>query len=136
MPAENVKQTFTSYKRAEDVKAEKQLLGRVVDDPEPTGVDATLYISNKGEPNNDRSPTQGTGSSRLPPTFPPMLGLNPRPKATVEPTTQMSFRIPLSLARQFRRKARYNQLEQQEIIAEVLRLALAGLPDPPVDWNE
>jgi hypothetical protein len=53
-----------------------------------------------------------------------------------EAVRQLSFRCPVSLAGELRKKAAYNQLEQQQIITEGIRRVLAELPDPPVDWTE
>ena len=143
MPTERsdrVKAAFSSYRRAEDAEAERKLLGRPVEEPESSQLSG----------NQDAQPamiglqltqqsTTGQHSSKLPATSAlPVIttGLQPRPRSEPEPTTQMSFRIPRSLARLFRRKAKYNQLEQQEIMTEILRRALLELPDPPADWVE
>jgi hypothetical protein len=140
--SERLKSAFSSYRRPEDADAERKLLGRTVDEDEAANVnvaspqDATTSISHEAIP---RQPAAALSSQYLSPTYQlptTPSGLHPRPKTVIEPTTQMSFRVPLSLARLFRRKAKYNQLEQQEIIAEVLKRAVAELPDPPPDWND
>lgn len=66
----------------------------------------------------------------------PQSGLVPRPLLNREPVRQLSFRCPHSLATELRRKAVFNQLEQQEIIIEGLRRVLAELSDPPEGWQD
>jgi hypothetical protein len=61
--------------------------------------------------------------------------LIPRPLLHREPVRQLSFRCPVSIAAELRRKAAFNQLEQQEIIVEGIRRVLAGLEDPPSGWE-
>jgi hypothetical protein len=53
-----------------------------------------------------------------------------------EATRQLSFRCGISLAAELRRKAAFNQLEQQQIIIEGLKRVLAELPSPPPGWDE
>jgi hypothetical protein len=60
----------------------------------------------------------------------------PRPLLQREAVRQLSFRCPVSLAAALRKKAAYNQLEQQQIIIEGIRRVLAELPEPPADWSE
>lgn len=67
----------------------------------------------------------------------PASGLIPRPlRAQREAVRQLSFRCPVSLAGELRRKAAFNQLEQQEIIIEGIRRVLAELEEPPAGWND
>jgi hypothetical protein len=42
----------------------------------------------------------------------------------------------VALASDLRRKAAFNQLEQQQIIIEGMKRVLAELPDPPEGWQE
>jgi hypothetical protein len=60
----------------------------------------------------------------------------PRPLLRREAVRQLSFRCPVSIAAELRRKAAFNQLEQQEIIVEGLRRVLAELPTPPETWED
>jgi hypothetical protein len=53
-----------------------------------------------------------------------------------EATRQLSFRCGISLSAELRRKAAFNQLEQQQIIIEGLKRVLAELPSPPAGWDE
>jgi hypothetical protein len=62
-------------------------------------------------------------------------GLIPRPLLQREAVRQLSFRCPLSTAGELKRKAAFNQLEQQEIIVEGIKRVLAELPDPPTGWE-
>jgi hypothetical protein len=48
---------------------------------------------------------------------------------------QLSFRCPVSTAAGLRRKAAFNQWEQQEIIIEGIKRVLIDLPDPPPGWE-
>ena len=43
--------------------------------------------------------------------------------------------MPHSIAAELRRKAAFNQLEQQEIIVEGLMRVLAELEPPPAGWE-
>ena len=47
-------------------------------------------------------------------------GLVPRPLRHREAVRQLSFRCPVSIATELRRKAGFNQLEQPEIIVEAV----------------
>ena len=48
-------------------------------------------------------------------------GLVPRPLRHREAVRQLSFRCPVSIATELRRKAGFNQLEQTEIIVEGIK---------------
>ncbi len=50
-----------------------------------------------------------------------------------EAVRQLSFRCPVLLASELRRKAAFNQLEQQQIIVEGIKRVLAELRIPPRD---
>jgi hypothetical protein len=63
-------------------------------------------------------------------------GLTLRPLLQREAVRQLSFRCPVSLASELRKKAAFNQLEQQQIIVEGIKRVLAELPDPPENWQE
>ena len=52
-----------------------------------------------------------------------------------EAVRQLSFRCPVLLASDLRKKAAFNQLEQQQIIVEGIKRVLAELPDPPEGWQ-
>lgn len=62
-------------------------------------------------------------------------GLHPKPLLQKEAVRQLSFRCPVSLAGELRKKAAFNQLEQQQIIAEGIKRVLEELPDPPLGWE-
>jgi hypothetical protein len=62
-------------------------------------------------------------------------GLTPKPLLQREAVRQLSFRCPVSTAAELRRKAAFNQLEQQEIIIEGIKRVLIDLPDPPPGWE-
>ena len=124
MPANDrggLKTAFLNFKKAEaDRAAELKLLGRAVDELPGHSIE------------------ERTSGSYLVATsnLPAVNGLQPRPLVNREAVRQLSFRCPHSLATQLRRKAAYNQLEQQQVIIEGLRRVLAELPDPPPDWQE
>jgi hypothetical protein len=127
MPANergSLRAAFTNFNRPDAEKeAELKLLGRTVD-PAPAPPAA---------PHPKAEPPQSyqTPTSPLPPS-----GLTPRPLLQREAVRQLSFRCPVSLAAELRKKAAFNQLEQQQIIVEGIKRVLAELPDPPVDWQE
>ncbi len=62
-------------------------------------------------------------------------GLRPKPLLQREAVRQLSFRCPVSVAAELRRKAAFNQLEQQEIIVEGIKRVLLELQDPPPGWE-
>jgi hypothetical protein len=66
----------------------------------------------------------------------PTSGLTPRPLLQREAVRQLSFRCPVQLASELRKKAAFNQLEQQQIIVEGIKRVLAELPDPPEGWQD
>jgi hypothetical protein len=117
-----LKAAFTNFNRPDaDKAAELRLLGRTVDSapaegtPEPSEVPESYHSATM----------QATPS-----------GLNPRPLLQREVVRQLSFRCPLSLAADLRRKSVFNQLEQQQIIIEGIKRVLTELPEPPADWRE
>jgi len=125
MPANErggLKAAFANFNRTEAEKeAELKLLGRTVE----TAAPAKEEIS----PNYQvaTNPLPGGGV---------VGGLTPRPLLEREPVRQLSFRCPLRLASELRKKAAFNQLEQQQIIVEGIRRVLAELPDPPEGWQD
>lgn len=120
-----LKAAFAQFRRPEDEEAERKLLGRSA---EGSSVDTSL-------PDSQQSATQVVSGSYQLATLPISGGLVPRPLTTREPVRQLSFRCPQSLAGDLRRKAAFNQLEQQEILIEGLKRVLAELPDPPKNWD-
>jgi hypothetical protein len=110
-----LKAAFTSFKPEADKEAELKLLGRTVDAP-PVSLESTPQVA---------SYQVATASG----------GLIPRPLLQREAVRQLSFRCPVSLAAELRRKAAFNQLEQQEIIVEGIKRVLADLSDPPPGWE-
>jgi hypothetical protein len=134
MPANergSLRAAFTNFNRPESEKeAELKLLGRTVDPPaaEPA----------KSEP-SESYPVATSGAQPAPtsiPTGPPVGGLTPRPLLQREAVRQLSFRCPVQLASELRKKAAFNQLEQQQIIVEGIKRVLAELPDPPEGWQD
>ena len=124
MPAADrgsLKAAFTSFKPEADKEAELKLLGRTVDEPPAPAAPPTPPASAPGYQVATVQPKAG--------------GLMPRPLLQREAVRQLSFRCPISLAAELRRKAAFNQLEQQEIIAEGIRRVLAELSDPPPGWE-
>ena len=119
-----LKAAFAGFKRPADNEAERKLLGRVVD-----------------QVAEDSPQTPEAGSAKLPSSYQVATsqlsgGLTPRPLAQREVVRQLSFRCPVSVAAELRRKAAFNQLEQQQIIVEGLKRVLAELPSPPPEWDE
>ena len=122
MPANDrggLKAAFSNFNRRNtDADAEVKLLGREVTTPPAS----TPELPGSYQPPTDQQPAAPTG-------------LIPKPLLHREPVRQLSFRCGVSLANELKRKAAFNQLEQQEIIAEGIRRVLAELPDPPADWQ-
>jgi hypothetical protein len=115
-----LKAAFTNFKKTNDNDAELKLLGRTIERPDQTAP-------------GDIPPT---GSYQVATSSLPVAsGLLPRPLMKREAVRQLSFRCPVSLATELRRKGTFNQLEQQEIIIEGIKRVLAELPDPPVGWE-
>ena len=103
-----------------DREAELKLLGRTVEADPPATVPTPPPITE----------SYSTATTQL-----PQSGLTPKPLLQREAVRQLSFRCPISLATELRRKAAYNQLEQQEIIVEGIRRVLRELSDPPPGWE-
>jgi hypothetical protein len=127
MPANDrggLKAAFTNFNRTDaEREAEKKLLGRTVDAPEVLSGAATASVSDSYH----TATTQVYAASG---------GLNPRPLFQREAVRQLSFRCPVSLASELRRKAAFNQLEQQQIIVEGIKRVLAELVEPPEGWQD
>lgn len=113
-----LKAAFTKFNRPQSEReAEMKLLGRPV---EPAST----------------SNSQNSGSYPAATLQPSHSGLTPRPLLQREAVRQLSFRCPVSLASDLRRKAAFNQLEQQQILVEGIKRVLAELPDPPEGWQD
>jgi hypothetical protein len=129
MPANErggLKAAFTNFNRQEsDKEAERKLLGRTVDQPADAPPTAIPEIPAVTLPDSYQPAT---------PVVTP-AGLTPRPLLHREVLRQLSFRCPLTLAAELRKKAAFNQLEQQQIIVEGIRRVLAELPEPPAGWE-
>lgn len=124
----SLKQAFAHFRKPEeDEAAERKLLGRTIDSPPAEPVTSKEY-----QPVATASYQVATGQAVATATQP--AGLTPRPMLQREPEKQLSFRCPVSLAAELQRKARFNQLEQQQILKEGLRRVLAELADPPEGW--
>ena len=125
MPANErggLRAAFTNFNRPESEKeAELKLLGRTVESPETD------------PPSKPDVPPSSPAASAAPAVS---SGLIPRPLLQREPVRQLSFRCPVPLASELRRKAAFNQLEQQQIIVEGIKRVLVELPDPPGGWQE
>jgi hypothetical protein len=125
MPANergSLRAAFTNFNRAESEKeAERKLLGRTVEPAEP-------------EPPKPEPPQNYPVATA--PVAAPTSGLTPRPLLQREAVRQLSFRCPVQLASELRKKAAFNQLEQQQIIVEGIKRVLAELPDPPEGWQD
>ena len=119
----SLRAAFSQFKKPDAERdAERKLLGREVE-PEPPAPEPL-------------PPVQVAPSYQVEAAKPAATtGLIPRPLLKREPVRQISLRCPISLASELRRKAEFNQLEQQEIIIEGLRRVLAELPDPPPGWQ-
>ena len=135
MPANDrgsLRAAFTNFNRPEAEKeAELKLLGRQVEPATPP---------EQPKPEASQSYQVATGAvpatSTPPASGPPVGGLTPRPLLQREAVRQLSFRCPVQLASELRKKAAFNQLEQQQIIVEGIKRVLAELPDPPEGWQD
>jgi hypothetical protein len=135
MPANergSLRAAFTNFNRPESEKeAELKLLGRTVESPAPEpppkpDVPQSYQVATSpaATPNAPAASAPATG------------GLTPRPLLQREAVRQLSFRCPVQLASELRKKAAFNQLEQQQIIVEGIKRVLAELPDPPEGWQD
>ena len=137
MPANergSLRAAFSNFNRPESEKeAELKLLGRTVESaappPQPAPEPPPSYpVATSAVPAPSPAPN--------PPTAAPTGGLTPRPLLQREAVRQLSFRCPVQLASELRRKAAFNQLEQQQIIVEGIKRVMAELPDPPEGWQD
>lgn len=128
----SLKSAFAGFRRpTADEEAEQKLLGRTLGSEVPEAVAVTAAaaaVSLEVAP-------QPASTYQLP-AVPVVGGLTPRPLMQREATRQLSFRCGVSLSAELRRKAAFNQLEQQQIIIEGLKRVLAELPSPPPGWDE
>jgi hypothetical protein len=126
MPASDrggLKAAFTNFNKPDaDREAEMKLLGRTIGGQQPA-------------PEIPATPFVPTDSYQVATTQPQAGGLTPKPLLQREAVRQLSFRCPVSIAAELRRKAAFNQLEQQEIIVEGIKRVLLDLPDPPPGWE-
>lgn len=114
-----LKTAFMNFNKLDaDKDAELKLLGRTIEEvPAPV-------------------PAPAAHSYQIATTQPATAGgLTPRPLLHRETVRQLSFRCPISIAGELKRKAAFNQLEQQEIIVEGIKRVLLELPDPPAGWE-
>ena len=128
MPANErggLRAAFSNFNRPDAEKeAELKLLGRTVE-------------SATGEVKPEAPQSYQVATSKAAATGPAATGgLTPRPLLQREAVRQLSFRCPVQLASELRKKAAFNQLEQQQIIVEGIKRVLAELPDPPEGWQE
>lgn len=114
-----LKAAFTNFNKSNDKDAELKLLGRTIQEDQKGSADPFVTTSYQ------------VATSPLPVTS----GLTPKPLIKREAVRQLSFRCPVSLATELRRKGAFNQLEQQEIIIEGIKRVLAELPAPPLGWE-
>jgi hypothetical protein len=126
-----LKAAFANFKKPDpQADAEMKLLGRTVESAEAPVAPARGQIP-------DGYPVATSDAAGLEKPGPAATGgLMPRPLLRREAVRQLSFRCPVSIAAELRRKAAFNQLEQQEIIVEGLRRVLAELPTPPETWED
>src|SRR4051794_38435549 len=116
MPANEragLKAAFSNFNRQDtDKEAELKLLGRTVDAPAEAPPPATPATPPQQLPHSYQPTTPLVAAPPAP------AGLTPRPLLHREVLRQLSFRCPLTLASELRKKAAFNQLEQQQIIVE------------------
>ena len=113
---------FTNFKPETEKEAEMRLLGRAAEEA-PAVPEAREVAQTPKSYTVATSPSSRVG------------GLTPRPLLQREPVRQLSFRCPQSLAAELRRKASYNQLQQQETIIAGIKRVVAELSDPPPGWE-
>ncbi len=140
MPANergSLRAAFSNFNRQDAEKeAEMKLLGRTVDPPPAPPEPQASKPPATPEPSPSYPVATGTAASTQPVAGPPVGGLTPRPLLQREAVRQLSFRCPVQLASELRKKAAFNQLEQQQIIVEGIKRVLAELPDPPQGWED
>jgi hypothetical protein len=138
MPANDrggLKAAFSRFKSPDAEKeAELRLLGRTVEPEAPAAVKPAPPITSPSASTQPVSQQQESYPIAIAP-LPVSGGLTPKPLLQREAVRQLSFRCPVSIASELRRRAAFNQLEQQEIIVEGIRRVLRELPDPPAGWE-
>ena len=129
MPASergSLRAAFSNFNKPEaDKEAELKLLGRTIEEQKPPPVQEPAKVEVQSY----------QVATPQPPQSKPNSGLTPRPLFRREAVRQLSFRCPISIAAELKRKAAFNQLEQQEIIVEGIKRVLLELPDPPSGWE-
>jgi hypothetical protein len=137
MPANErggLKAAFTNFNRVDtDKEAELKLLGRTVE--RPADQTPPPPAPAPAPPIEQLPDSYHPATSPVPASPASTTGLTPRPLLHREVLRQLSFRCPLTLAAELRKKAAFNQLEQQQIIVEGIRRVLAELPEPPAGWE-
>jgi len=124
-----LKAAFTNFNKTEsDKEAELKLLGRVIEPEQRATPEPLQPPPNPVLPVSQRASTYQVATNQT-------GGLVARPLLEREAVRQLSFRCPVSIAAELRRKAAFNQLEQQEIIVEGIKRVLKDLPDPPPGWQ-
>lgn len=132
----SLKAAFAGFKRTTDDEAELKLLGRTVSGPNPKQDQSDVQEPTRATPLSDtRSYEVATSLPANSSEQHSAGGLTPRPLHQREAVRQLSFRCPVSIAAELRRKAAFNQLEQQEIIVEGLMRVLRDLESPPAGWE-
>lgn len=132
----SLKAAFAGFKQSTDDQAEIKLLGRTVSDPNLKHDVPPVQEPKAATQAKPDSSYQVATSLPASISEPHHAGsLIPRPLRQREAVRQLSFRCPVSIAAELRRKAAFNQLEQQEIIVEGLMRVLAELEPPPAGWE-
>lgn len=133
-----LRSAFSHFSKPAEIDAERKLLGRDAETPPQT----TQKTEDSGKESQGREVVAMTHTLATTPVVDSyataineLPRLMPRPVLAREPVRQLSFRCPQSAAFELRRKAAFNQLEQQEILLEGLRRVLAELADPPPGWQ-
>lgn len=132
-----LKQAFAHLlKPDEDEQAERKLLGRTIEhaQTEAIGPNEEQGVKQVIIDDSYQVAASNVRELRQPSSLDVPSGLTPRPLLQREPERQLSFRCPVSLAAELQRKARFNQLEQQQILKEGLKRVLAELSEPPEGW--
>jgi hypothetical protein len=122
-----LKAAFANFKKSDAERdAELKLLGRTVELEDTNAPAVEQSAAGAAVATAPVAASNNTSTSS---------GLMPRPLLQREAVRQLSFRCPVSIAAELKRKAAFNQLEQQEIIVEGLKRVLLELIDPPEGWE-
>jgi hypothetical protein len=131
-----LRSAFAGFKKPADDEAERKLLGRTA---EAGTAEAVSYAPATTQlPQRAPEAAAVAAPVHAPPATQVLVEtdrLIPRPLRHREAVRQLSFRCPVSIAAELRRKAGFNQLEQQEIIVEGIKRVLAELEAPPTGWD-